>query len=119
MDGYLVSNATDDNLSRAFDLAGRNVWIDHNSYNNTGSTPGNDGEGILCQLHGGTHVYSWAITHNDGSGQPGYIGAWDVDCLGLLIAWNRCSNWIGAAAFARNHLADSLLWPTTSAARPM
>ena len=29
---------------------------------------------------------SLTFTHNRGSGKPGYIGAWDVDCLGLLIA---------------------------------
>jgi hypothetical protein len=108
MDGYMVSNATDDNLARAFDMAGRNLWIDRNSYNNTGSTPGNDGEGILCQLHGGTHVHSWAVTHNDGSGKPGYIGAWNVDCLGLLIAWNKTPTapWTGAVVFSKDHLAD-------------
>jgi len=49
---------------------------------------------------------SSAITYNRGSGKPGYIGVWDVDCLGLLIAWNQCSNWIGAAIFERNRLAD-------------
>ena len=46
-------------MSRAFDLGGGPIWIDGCTMNNTVSHPGNDGEGILCQRHGGTDVYSW------------------------------------------------------------
>ena len=69
LDGHLESSpggngAISDNLSRAFDIGGRNVWIYCNTYNNTSSSTGNDGEGIHCQSHGGTQVYSRAITYN-------------------------------------------------------
>ncbi|MGD0899679.1 MAG: hypothetical protein ABR915_17750, partial [Thermoguttaceae bacterium] len=64
LDGFIEANAggggmISDNLARAFDMAGTHLWIDGNSYNNTGSDPGNDGEGIVCQAHGGTHVNGW------------------------------------------------------------
>ena len=103
-DGNIRSNAgggggISDNLSRAFDLAGKNLWVDRNAFNNVGSNPGNDGEGILCQLHGGTHLLSWALTrnkHEKGTGQSSYIGAWDVDLKGCLIAWNETAGWVGA-----------------------
>jgi hypothetical protein len=97
-DGYEVSVAASDNLSRAFDLAGRNLWIDGNTFNNTGSSPGNDGEGILCQTAGGTQLYSWAITHNihtRDKGVPSSMGGSEVDCHGLLIAWNQTAGWVG------------------------
>src|SRR5438034_1722995 len=45
-------------------MAGRNLWIDGNRFNNTGSMPGNDGEGIICRPAAGTQLFSWAITHN-------------------------------------------------------
>jgi hypothetical protein len=99
-DGYEVSGAASDNLSRAFDLAGRNLWIDGNTFSNTGSAPGSDGEGILCQAAGGTPLYSWAITHNvhtRGNGVPSSMGGSDVDCHGLLIAWNQIAGWVGNA----------------------
>ncbi len=63
-DGYELSVASSDNHSRAFDLAGRNLWVDGNKFNNTGSSPGSDGEGICARANGGTNIFSWAITHN-------------------------------------------------------
>jgi hypothetical protein len=103
LDGFIEANAggggvISDNLARAFDLAGANLWVDGNRYNNTGSDPGNDGEGIVCQAHGGTHVASWAVTHNQGSGRgngKGYIVAWAVKTEGFLIAWNETTGMVG------------------------
>jgi len=88
-----------DTLSRAYDLGGQNLWVDGNYYTNTGSS-GNDGEGILCQAHGGTHLYSWAVTHNkhdQGIGAAGYMGGWDVIVHGCLIAFNELPGWVGQA----------------------
>ena len=104
LDGFIESCAggggmISDNLARAFDLAGENLWIDSNRYNNTGSSPGNDGEGIVSQAHGGTHINSWAVTHNVGSGRGngrGYILAWAIKVQGLLIAFNEISAQVGA-----------------------
>jgi hypothetical protein len=98
LDGWTAAGADSDNRSRAFDLAGRNVWIDHNRFRNTGSAPGNDGEGIIGRSANGTPIYSWAITHNThtrGSGSPGGLGGLDVDCHGLLVAWNQTAGWVG------------------------
>ncbi len=108
LDGYLQSSpggngAISDNLSRAFDLAGANQWAHGNYFNNVGSNPGNDGEGLLCQAHGGTHIYSWAWTanrHDKGSGQSSYIGAWNVRIHGMLIAFNRTAGWVGGKMFS-------------------
>ena len=88
-----------DTLSRAFDLSGQNLWVDGNWYHNLGSA-GNDGEGILSQSHGGTELYSWAVTHNlhqQGIGQSSYIGGWTVRVHGCLIAWNETAGWVGQA----------------------
>jgi hypothetical protein len=100
LDGYKVSGPATDNRSRAFDLAGRNLWIDGNRYGNTGSSPGKDGEGIVCRGKDGTPLFSWAITHNihtRGVGSAGGLGGLDVDCHGLLIAWNQTPGWVGNA----------------------
>jgi hypothetical protein len=107
LDGYLQSSpggngAISDNLSRAFDLGGQNLWCHGNSFNNTGSDPGIDGEGILCQAHGGTHLYSWGVTrnvHGRGEGERGYIGAWNVKMHGCLLAWNTTPGWVGGVMF--------------------
>jgi hypothetical protein len=107
LDGYLQSSpggngAISDNLSRAFDLGGANLWCHGNTFNNTGSDPGIDGEGILCQAHGGTHLYSWGVTrnvHKRGEGERGYIGAWNVKMHGCLIAWNTTPGWVGGVMF--------------------
>jgi hypothetical protein len=114
LDGHLESSpggngAISDNLSRAFDLGGKNLWIHRNTYNNLGSAPGNDGEGILCQAHGGSHLISWAITynkHDKGHGQTGYIGGWDVDMAGALFGWNVIPGWIGSVKVAARSSAD-------------
>jgi hypothetical protein len=106
LDGVKKAGGASDNMSRAFDLGGGPLWIDGCTLINTGSDPGNDGEGILCQRHGGTEVYSWAITrnaHDRGEGEPGYFGGYDVHCYGLLIAWNRTPGWVGNAKAGRQY----------------
>jgi hypothetical protein len=98
LDGWKVSVASSDNRSRAIDLAGRNLWIDGNRFTNTGSSPGADGEGIICRASSGTPIRSWAITHNThqrGGGSIGSMGGADADCHGLLIAWNSTPGWVG------------------------
>ncbi len=115
LDGHLESSpggngAISDNLSRAFDLAGRNLWVHRNTYNNLGSDPGNDGEGILCQAHGGSQVYSWAITrnrHDKGDGETGYIGGWDVNMAGALFGWNDVPGWIGSINVGKRTSSDA------------
>ncbi len=96
LDGFYESlpggnGCLSDNLSRAFDMAGKNGWIDNNFYNNTGSNPGNDGEGILWQAHGGMNsIWSFAITNNNGT--SGYMAGYDVSHEGSLWAWNTTTN---------------------------
>jgi len=100
LDGSNAAKGASDNMSRGYDLGGGPLWIDGCTLNNTGSDPGNDGEGILCQRHGGTEIYSWAITHNThtrGGGEPGYLGGYDVHCYGLMISWNETPGWVGNA----------------------
>src|SRR5262249_9719613 len=100
-DGYNVADASTDNRARAFDLAGRNLWIDGNRFTNTGSFPGKDGEGIVGRGKDGTAIFSWAITHNThprGAGSAGGLGGMSVDCHGLLIAWNQSPGWVGDVA---------------------
>ncbi len=100
LDGKNAAKGASDNMSRAYDLGGGPLWIDGCTLNNTGSDPGNDGEGILCQRHGGTEIHSWAITHNahdQGEGEPGYFGGYHVHCYGLMICWNRTPGWVGNA----------------------
>ncbi|HYW79888.1 MAG TPA: hypothetical protein VE890_09945, partial [Thermoguttaceae bacterium] len=106
LDGRKVAGGASDNMSRGFDLGGGPLWIDGCTLNNTGSDPGNDGEGILCQRHGGTEIYSWAITHNThdrGDGEPGYFGGYDVHCYGLMISWNKTPGWVGNAKAGRQY----------------
>jgi hypothetical protein len=101
VDGYLVSGPKSDNRSRSFDLAGRNLWVDGNRFNNTGSSPGIGGDGIIGRDSDGTPIRSWAITHNThtrGVGAPGTMGGADADCHGLLIAWNQTAGWVGNSA---------------------
>jgi len=98
LDGWQAAGPDSDNRSRAFDLAGRDLWIDGNHFNNTGSMPGKDGEGIVGRERDGTPIFSWAITHNvhtRGVGAPGGMGGMDADCHGLLIAWNQTPGWVG------------------------
>jgi hypothetical protein len=79
-DGYNVSNQIDDNMSRAMDFGGWNLWMHNNYYNNTGSDPGNDGEGLLIQRHGVVENFSYALTYNrqGPNGESGYIAPYDV-----------------------------------------
>ncbi len=91
LDGYVQCKPggpgdISDSLSRAFDLAGGPLWVDGNVYDAARSSVANDGEGILCQAHGGTFVYSWAVTRNAG---PEYMAGYDVDHYGSLWAWNN------------------------------
>jgi len=106
IDGFLESSGggggpVSDNLSRAFDLAGWHLWAHRNVFNNTGSFPGNDGEGLLCQHHGGTHVASWAMTYNrkEPGGEPsngkGFIGVYRASSRGFLVGWNETEGWAG------------------------
>ena len=132
LDGFVESQSCadgniSDNYSRAFDLAGHQLWIDNNSYGNLGSEPGNDGEAICCQLHNGTHWHGWAVTRNRLEATPkgGSIYAYGINTLGALIAWNQTAgigvvggpNWRRAdiALIANlSHLRacpEALLWP--------
>ncbi|MFP3937132.1 MAG: hypothetical protein ACLFVW_02230 [Phycisphaerae bacterium] len=106
LDGFVESSPggggmISDNYSRAFDMAGRDLWLDANYYENLGSDPGNDGEGILCQNHNGTHIRSWAVTrtmHKRGEGKASYIGGWAVGVQGMLLAWNSTPGTVGMPA---------------------
>ncbi len=99
MDGWIESLAggsgsVSDNLSRGYDMAGKNSWVDSNTFNNPGSAPGNDGEGILWQAHGGmSNIPSLAFTRNVylGGVEKGHIGSYDVNSLGVLWGWNITS----------------------------
>jgi hypothetical protein len=99
LDGYVESGGggdgnISDNYCRPLDVCGRCLWIEGNTYGNLGSSPGNDGEAICCQLHNGTHWYSWAVTHNrmdDQRPKGGAIFAYGIDTLGALIAWNKAT----------------------------
>lgn len=93
LDGYVQCKPggpgdISDSLSRAFDLAGGPIWIDSNQYDPARSSVANDGEGILCQAHGGTQLYSWAVTRNS---EPEYMAGYDVNHYGSLWAWNNAS----------------------------
>ena len=111
LDGYLVAIPTDDNLSRAFDFGGQNLWIHKNWYQFTGSDPGNDGEGLLIQRHGGVECFSWAWTYNgQGNIQPGELGGiapWDVHCIGLFQGWNRTYGSVGIINVRSNEIQDA------------
>jgi hypothetical protein len=114
LDGHLESSPgglgiISDNLSRAFDLSGKSLWIHRNAYNNLGSNPGNDGEGILCQAHGGSHLYGWAVTYNThekGTGHTSYIGGWNVRMAGALFGWNAIPGSVGVLGPAADQLVD-------------
>jgi hypothetical protein len=106
LDGFVESSPggggmISDNYARAFDLAGRNIWVHGNRFGNLGSWPGNDGEAISIQYHNGTHWMSWAVTHNrNTAGKKGFIFAYACDMLGALIAWNKAPH-IGKGSFGR------------------
>jgi hypothetical protein len=108
LSGYYESVPIDDNQSRAFDLAGHNAWFEGNWYTGTGSHPGNDGEGMLCQRIGAVEVFSWAFTHNSqgSTGEDGYIAPYDVHVLGLLTAWNDQRGGVGIYKVVDNRAED-------------
>jgi len=100
LNGYDVVGPDSDSRSRAFDLAGRNLWVHNNHSANTGTTPGIDREAIVGRNAAGTPIFSWAITrnvHKQGNGPPGsgFMGGIDADCHGLLIGWNETSGAVG------------------------
>lgn len=99
MDGWLESTnsgsgSVSDNLSRAYDMAGQNGWLHQNTFNNPGSNPGNDGEGILWQGHGGMNdIPSFVFSRNTylGGVEKGHIQSYKVRSAGVLWIWNRTS----------------------------
>jgi hypothetical protein len=98
LDGWELARPDSDNRSRAFDLAGRNLWADGNQMLNTGSSPGIDGEDMVCRPPGGTQLYSWALTHNIRTNSfipNGGFSGLDADCHGLLIGWNQTQGLVG------------------------
>jgi hypothetical protein len=111
-DGYKTHadvGSNDAFQSRALDLAGKALWIHANYYEKVGTAyPANDGEGILCQAHGGTQLYSWAITRNRGVDcrGKGYMGGYDVGHYGCLTAWNRSPSHVGSLNNKRSGLWD-------------
>ncbi len=119
LDGYIKSCAggngcISDNLSRAYDICGKALWVDSNYYDGTGSNPGNDGEGILAQTDGGTSTLnSWCVTRNQGNGS--YMGGYNINQYGSLFAWNTGANTYGNmststftdAAFVSNSIAST------------
>jgi len=88
------SGCISDNLSRAYDLCGRALWIDSNYYDYAVSSPGNDGEGILAQTDGGTSTLnSWAVTRNKGAGA--YMAGYNITHYGSIFAWNTGASTYG------------------------
>ena len=120
MSSWSAVREIDDNMARAFDMGGQNVWIDGNRYWETGSATGNDGEGILCQRSGQIEAISWAITNNKilekgFYSKSGYVGLYDVNVVGALILNNGSevsyftagvnkpvANWVGELAILNN-----------------
>jgi hypothetical protein len=94
LDGWIEtlnggSGSVSDNLSRGYDMAGKNSWMDSNTFNNTNSYPGNDGEGILWQAHGGMSILpSFVFSNNSGSH---YTAGYDISSIGVLWIWNKSS----------------------------
>jgi hypothetical protein len=97
----------EDYMNRAFDYGGWNVWFDNNRFQGTGSI-GNDGEGILCQRHGGVEAYSITMTNNEQgpTGQNGYLAPYDVTVVGLFHAWNNQRGNVGIAKVEANYICD-------------
>ena len=121
LDGVQEAGVNSDNMSRAFDMAGWCVWTDHNWYQGTGSTPGNDGEGILYQTQGGVGFLSVAETFNrqGRTGKDGYIAPWDVPVYGMFQGWNRQRGAVGLLKPDANRVEDAIavanFHPTTGA----
>ena len=55
-------------------------------------------------------MYSWAVTYNkheQGNGELGYIGGWDVNVTGALFGWNELPGWIGSAKVGKRDSLDT------------
>ncbi len=121
LDGVQEAGVNSDNMSRAFDIGGWCAWIDGNWYQGTGSTPGNDGEGILLQTQGGIGFLSMAETFNrqGPTGKDGYIAPWDVPVYGMFQGWNRQRGAVGLLKPDANRVEDAFavqnFHPTTGA----
>lgn len=118
-DGFGVYNihTGDDFNSRGYDLGGRNLWAHANSVVNTGSM-GNDGEALMGQRYLGFEVYSWAFTDNHHgnvdygtgtTGDPGWIGSYDMHNFGFLALRNTTPGWVGHVKSGSNDLYDFAL----------
>lgn len=108
IDGFLRANQIDDNMSRFMDFGGWNLWMDSNWWNNTGSDPGNDGEGMLIQRHGAVEAFSYAYTNN-GQGPDGelaYLSVYNVHTFGLLQYNNRIRGQVGTMNSRTDTIAD-------------
>lgn len=113
---YAIPDVNGDNMSRGYDYGGWNAWIDSNYYSNVGSTPGNDGEGIMCQRHGGVEVFSMAITNNSQSVTgKGYMAAYDVHTIGFLQMWNL-TKFVGN--YKANTMSDVTILENYNVANP-
>lgn len=118
IDGYVnhsnadfhTSESVDDNMSRAYDFGGWNLWLDNNRWGATGSSFANDGEGMLVQRHNGVEVFSFAYTHNlkqpGVRGDPGYIAPYDVHVVGMLHFDNIQPGGTGVSKVQNNFVQD-------------
>ena len=98
-----------DNMSRAFEICGMNLWVARNRMSNMGSFPGGDSEGIWWQPFAGTHFVSSAVTHNDwvkGEGSGGPAAAYDANVMGGLFAWNKVPGKIGLLVRRNKEFSD-------------
>lgn len=113
-EGFREVRANDDEMTRGYDCAGWNVWIDNNWVQKTHCfarlAPVNDGEGILCQRVTKVETFSWAWTNNVSYACPtnlGFMLAYDVHSLGSLWAWNISDNGaIGYEKSQQNAISD-------------
>jgi hypothetical protein len=108
IDGFLRANQIDDNMSRFMDFGGWNLWMDSNWWNNAGSDPGNDGEGMLIQRHGAVEAFSFAYTNNGQGpdGETSYLSVYNVHTFGLLQYNNRIRGQVGTMNSGNDTLAD-------------
>ena len=126
-DGYIwqSSESASDYLSRGYDLGGMDVWVDNCTVINTGSR-GNDGEAILGQRHNNIETLSWAITHSkfgpytiddtsssSSGANPGYIGPYDMHCVGLFLTGNEGPGAIGMLKPENNYMLDGTWFNNT------
>jgi len=98
-----------DNMSRGYEVCGMNVCISRNWFNNAGSNPGGDSEGIWWQTFAGTHFVSSAIVHNEwvkGEGKAGPTTAYDANVMGGLFAWNNVPGIVGLLVRKNKDFSD-------------